>query len=720
MIEKAKEKLKQVFGFDEFISIQEQVIKSILMKKDTLVIMPTGGGKSICFQIPALVVPGLAVVVSPLISLMKDQVEQLKDLGVSAVLLNSSLSSDEYRANMALIKKDKVKLLYVAPETLLKSGILDMLSSTQVNFLAIDEAHCISEWGHDFRPEYRQLAGIRKRFNNATCIALTATATPRVQEDIQKNLDFKIGSKYIASFNRENLFLQIDHKVNPFEQAIDFISGFPNESGIIYCATRKQVDSLYTSLSEKGFSVKPYHAGLPEEYRRKNQDLFINDDIRIMIATIAFGMGIDKPNVRFVLHYDLPKNIEGYYQEIGRAGRDNVKSYCLMLFGYGDIQKIRYFINQKTDHERRISNIHLKAMLQFVETDICRRIPLLKYFGEEFPDKKCNICDNCLAGKKEKSDITITAQKFLSCVKRTGEMFGSAHIIDVLKGSKSKKVFKFNHQNLSTYDIGGEYSKNQWHQISRQLLHNGLMEQDMEFGGLKLTPKAWDVLRGKEKVMGIIEEDKKPEPIAVREDLDFNHDLFEMLREKRKKLADAANVPPYVVFSDKTLIEMAAYFPKTKDQLITVHGVGAAKLEKYGNDFLGIIFNYCSDNKIETKVKGKKTKPVPDPSRQSKKRHAVVGESYNAGKSVADLMAEYDVKLSTILDHLYKYCKEGNDLKVNGILEYSTLAKGEKERVLNAFDRDGPEFLGPVFRACDGKISYDELKILRLYYINKD
>ena len=581
MTNQVKTILKTVFGYDELRPLQGKIIHNVLRKNDSLVIMPTGGGKSLCYQIPALIFPGLTIVVSPLISLMKDQVEQLAESGVAAVFVNSSLPPAEYRRNIEQVKQNRVKMLYLAPETLLKPNMLAMLSSIRVDCLAIDEAHCISAWGHDFRPEYRQLVEVRSRFHNTACIALTATATPRVREDIKNNLRFDASCEFIASFNRENLFIQIVPKNNPLGQTIKFIKKFKNESGIIYCFTRSQVDDLYNTLNSEGFSVKPYHAGLSETERRENQELFIKDDVQIIIATIAFGMGINKPNIRFVVHFDLPKNIESYYQEIGRAGRDGLKSHCLLLFGYGDIQKIRHFISKKNDHEKRVANIHLNALLQFVETDVCRRIPLLSYFGEEYSIKKCNMCDNCLAGDKELTDLTICAQKFLSCVKRTGERFGAIHIIDVLRGSRAQKVLNFGRQHLSTYGIGKDYSKKQWIQLSRQFIHKGLLIQDMEFGGLQLTKKAWDVLKGKEIFLGRLEEEwAEDAPVKESEketDPEYDRTLFEILRKKRKELADQANIPPYVIFSDKTLIEMSAFFPKTREGLLSIHGIGEVK-----------------------------------------------------------------------------------------------------------------------------------------------
>jgi len=601
MISRAKTVLGDIFGYDEFRPLQREIIGNVLKKRDTLVIMPTGGGKSLCYQIPALIFKGLTIVVSPLISLMKDQVEQLTELGVPAVVLNSSLSNEEYSRNLERVKKNGVKLLYLAPEALLTPGILSMLSSLRVDCLAIDEAHCISEWGHDFRPEYRQLVRVRSRFPLATCVALTATATPRVQEDIKNNLKFDASNEFIASFNRENLFIQVTPKNNPTSQTIEFLRKYPDQSGIIYCFSRRQVDDLYETLKSRGYSVRPYHAGLSNTKRTQNQELFIRDDVQIIVATIAFGMGINKPNVRFVIHFDLPKNIETYYQEIGRAGRDGLRAHCLLLFSYADIQKIKYFINQKDDHEQQVANIHLNSMLQFAETNGCRRIPLLTYFGEDYSTEKCDMCDNCLAGEKKLVDITIPAQKFLSCVKRADEIFGANHIIDVLRGSQSKKVLKFGHTTLSTYGIGKEYSRKQWFHLARQFIQKGLIVQDTKYGSLKLTEKAYDVLKGRELVFGILEEEHFPDRKEKKKKYEYEHDhvLFEKLRKRRKELADKAGIPPYVIFPDKTLIEMAAFFPRSGESLLHIHGVGSVKYNKYGTIFMNIIDEYCQEHNIE-------------------------------------------------------------------------------------------------------------------------
>jgi ATP-dependent DNA helicase RecQ len=634
--------LKDVFGYDGFRPYQADIIADILAKKDVLVVMPTGGGKSLCYQIPALVFKGLTVVISPLISLMKDQVAQLTQSGVAAAVLNSSLSPVEYRNNVRQVKQNQAKLLYLAPEALLKPGMLELLSAVKVECLAIDEAHCISQWGHDFRPEYRQLIQAREKLPDIVCAAFTATATPRVREDIKTNLNLGGGREYVASFDRDNLFIQFVPKDDPVGQTLRFLRKFENQSGIIYCHSRKQVERLYTILKARGFSAAPYHAGLEDTERNRNQEAFIRDEIQIIVATIAFGMGIDKPNVRFVVHFDLPKNIESYYQEIGRAGRDGLKAHCLLLFSYADVQKIKYFIDQKPPDERRAANIHLNALLRFAETEVCRRVPLLNYFGEDYGGDKCDMCDNCLSEEKEKVDLTVAAQKFLSCVKRTGEKFGSVHIIDVLRGSKAQKVLQFGHHRLSTYGIGADYSKRQWQQLSRQFLHQGFLLQDMDYGGLKLSGKGWDVLKGRVAVRGRLDKgpafEKLVDEPSRGDDPDVNPALFELLREKRKYLADQSGVPPYVIFSDRSLIEMATYLPQTRDGLLAIHGVGAVKCRRYGPVFLGIIKKYCREHGIEESSKDAgRARRTASPQKPADPEHVHVGNIFNGGRSIREI-----------------------------------------------------------------------------------
>ncbi len=718
MIRQAEDILEKVFGYGEFRPLQKEIIANLLQRRDTLVIMPTGGGKSLCYQIPALLFEGLTVVVSPLISLMKDQVEQLGEFGVGAAVLNSTLSPVEYQRNIVRIRDNEAKLLYLAPETLLMARTLDMLTSLRVDCLTIDEAHCISEWGHDFRPEYRQLAEVRKQFPKAVCAALTATATPRVQEDIKSCLNFEASNTFIDSFDRKNLFLQIVPKSNPAQQTIQFLKKFPDQSGIVYCLSRKQVDELAATLETSGYSVKPYHAGLPDRERRRNQELFIRDDVQIMVATVAFGMGINKPNIRFILHHDLPMNIEGYYQQIGRSGRDGLPAHCLLLFGYGDIQKLKYFIGRKSEQEQRVANIHLNALVGFAESDECRRIPLLKYFGEQAAAAACGTCDNCTTEKQSPDDITIPVQKFLSCVRRTDERFGAGHVIDVLRGSQNQKVLQFRHDKLSTYGIGKEITKKEWFSLSRQCLQKGFLNQDMEYGGLQLTEDAWEVMRGNMSVQGRLREERNA--IVPSENVRANYDqsLFGELRILRKSLADEMDIPPYAVFPDKTLMGMATFFPQTKEALLQLHGVGQVKLEKYGRVFLNHIQGYCAINDLEEspKLPGKGEKS--EPAERKRPRHLVVADQFNLGKSAALLAEEYEVKLATIVNHLYKALVQGYPLDADGNLpDLECLSDEQKDDVFKAFDQHGTARLNPVSEALNQDISYDDLCSLRLHYL---
>jgi ATP-dependent DNA helicase RecQ len=729
MSEKAKSALKNIFGYDEFKSHQEVIINNILNKNDTLVIMPTGSGKSICYQIPAIIFNGLTIVISPLISLMKDQVEQLKNVGVPAAFLNSSLEFDDYKSTISKIVNNQIKLLYLAPETLLKERILSILIRANIDCFAIDEAHCISHWGHDFRPEYRKLIEARSNFPQSVCVALTATATPRVQKDIKDSLGFSKSDEFVASFNRNNLFIRIVQKKNPLSQIIQFINKYPDQSGIIYCFSRNQVDELYIYLKNNGLKVLPYHAGLTSKERVDNQELFIKDDIQIIIATIAFGMGINKPNIRFIIHYDIPKNIESYYQEIGRAGRDGLKAYCLMLFSYKDIGKIKYFINQKSDTEKKIATVQLNALLGFAETDLCRRIPMLKYFGEDYTKDNCGMCDNCIDSPKQLIDITIPAQKFLSCVKRTGEVFGAHHIIDVLRGSKVKKVLQKEHNKLSTYGIGMEYSKNQWLHLSRQFIQKGLLIQDSEHGSLKLTKKTYDVFNSLEIVMGTMEKEveylSKDKNEDIKKENIFNTkydiDLFNQLKILRKQLADENSVPPYIILPDKALIEMSIYYPQSKESLLNIHGIGSQKLQKYGDILIHIIAKYCKTNSIQEKLKivNNTKQLISKQAKNIKRKYEIIGQDYNSGKSIKGLQKEYNSKINTVLDNLYKYYNEGNSLRPDGLLEIVSINPEQLSMAIDAFKKHGAEFLKPVFNELNEKINYDELKIIRLYYLNK-
>jgi ATP-dependent DNA helicase RecQ len=646
---------------------------------------------------------------------MKDQVEQLRAFGVSALFLNSSLSPQEYQENMDYVKRGEVKLLYVAPETLLTPRILSLLAGLKVDCLTIDEAHCISEWGHDFRPEYRQLVQVRKQFPNAVCLALTATATARVRQDIRSTLQFATSNEFVASFNRENLYIEVARKRDPITQTIEMLERYKDQSGIVYCFSRKQVDELAAYLISRGYSARPYHAGLEDAERKRNQEAFIRDDAQVIVATIAFGMGINKPNVRFVIHFDLPKSIEGYYQEIGRSGRDGLPAHCLLLYSYADVAKINYFIDQKEGEEKRVAIQHLNAIVGFAEDETtCRRKPLLNYFGEAYTASNCSNCDNCNSSPTPLTDITIPAQKFLSCVKRAGEKFGAGHISDILLGSKNEKVLRWGHDKLSTYNIGTELTHKQWMHLARQLLSMGYLKQEGEYLTLSLTVKALKTLQKREPIFGVLQEAERTKKAGKKkEEVEYNHALFAILRQKRKDMADEAGVPPYVIFSDRTLTEMSAYYPQSAESLLHISGVGQVKSQQYGNAFLEIIKPFCEKHGLKEIPK----RPSRDKS-DSNRRYVIVAEAYNAGETVEGLMTRYGVTMGTILDHLARYLAAGNALRKDSDLPALSSTSPElQQAAFAAFDELSPTYLKPIYDKLNGAMNYDELKILRMLYL---
>lgn len=719
MIHQAKSILKETFGYDDFRLQQEAAISQILTKKDALVIMPTGGGKSLVYQIPAMIFDGMTIVVSPLISLMKDQVEQLREYDIPAVYINSSLRPEEYDYNVKQVLSGKVKLLYLAPETLMMEKTREMLSGITIDCFTIDEAHCISEWGHDFRPEYRQMAEVRKDFPKAVCIALTATATPRVQEDIKQSLNLTDSETFISSFDRKNLFLKIADKKDAENQLLDFLYTRKNQSGIVYCFSRRQVDEITYLMEQEGYSVKPYHAGLSSRDRSINQRAFIRDDVRVIVATIAFGMGINKPNVRFVVHFDMPQNIESYYQQIGRAGRDGLRSDCILLFGHADTQKIKYFINKKEGNEKEVAEKHLNQLVKYLESRECRRKPLMGYFGETYGEEECGMCDNCLSTDADVEDFTTQAQKFLSCMIKSGEEWGAGHIVDILRGSKAKKVLENGHETLSTYNIGNEWSKDQWVQLSRLLMRQNYISKG-EFGNLIIEDRAKVVLNGSENVFGTLDRSSTTiegdNGIRTTNEVenDYNGELFELLRAKRKELADEDDVPPYAIFPDTTLIEMAYYFPQNKFALETLYGVGTVKRDKFGDSFIGVIKQFAAEHDVMERQKSLQQRAK---KKSTSQKHEIVGEAFNDGDSIVMLAEEHGVKEVTILTHLKKFLDEGNDLRQDGLLQASKLSDRQRDQVMTAFKKKGPLLLRLVYDELNKQIGYDELRILQLYYM---
>jgi len=614
----ARDLLREVFGFAEYRQHQEEIVDHLVAGGDAFVLMPTGGGKSLCYQLPAMVRPGTGIIVSPLISLMKDQVDALRAAGVSAAAYNSSLEPGEARSVLRALHAGELDLLYVAPETLMTDGFLDRIRGLEsgVGLFAIDEAHCVSQWGHDFRPEYVQLGQLRDLFPGVPIMACTATADPETRDDVRLRLGLADAAVYVTGFDRPNIRYTVVDKREPLHQLTQFLAGHAGESGIVYCLSRKRTEEVAGKLRAHGVDAAAYHAGLPADERRRVQDAFARDEVAVVVATIAFGMGIDKSDVRFVVHYDLPKTVESYYQETGRSGRDGLPAEALLLFGLGDAAVVRSLVEgggrvanaddaYERDPERVRIELHkLASMVGYADGLSCRREALLGYFGEPYP-APCGNCDICLE-PPETFDATEQAQMALSCVYRTGQRFGIAHVIDVLRGAEGEKVLRYGHDQLSTFGIGGELSRDHWQSLFRQLIHRGYLAQDIaRYSALRLTGSAWPLLRGEETLVLARPRTRVPtKKQRVRTEragraaelagMPVDEALYEALRALRKRLADEQNVPAYVVFSDATLAEMAARRPTTCAELLDVNGVGQTKLERYGDAFLAAIAERAS------------------------------------------------------------------------------------------------------------------------------
>ena len=696
------EVLKKYYGYDSFKGQQESIIRQVLEKKDCIALMPTGAGKSVCYQVPAMVLPGLTLVVSPLIALMKDQVDAMNEIGIPAAFLNSTMDISEQRHVSDQALNGGIKLLYVAPERLFSGGypLVNALKEMNLSLVAVDEAHCVSQWGHDFRPEYLKLGALRKAFPETPFLALTATADKLTRQDIASRLSLNKPEWFISSFDRPNITYRVALRSDAFGKLVDFLHLRPNDSGIVYCLSRKSVEATASKLNANGFSALPYHAGLSKDIRQENQEKFIKDEVKIIVATIAFGMGIDKSNVRFVVHTNMPQNIESYYQETGRAGRDGLPGEALLFYSLGDSITLRRMI-ESAENEDYVKHMKAKmnTMVQFCQTKSCRRRYLLNYFGEEYP-QDCGNCDVCFQ-KNNKSDMTVFSQMLLSAVVRLGQQFGLGHVILVLRGSQAAKVTE-SQKSLSVYGIGKDRSEDFWKRLGFQLIAEGyLLQEDPKMPVLKLSDLGWEKLKRKEKFLLSMEEEvfKRTESSTEKDEA-----LFDKLRTTRKELADAQNVPPYIVFSDATLVEMSQQYPKNERELIRVSGIGQLKLERYGEAFLKVITTHIKENNIVPPKKTgapvvRKIKTAPSASVQE------TFELYKEGKTIFQIAQVRSLAKTTIEGHIVRLIEENK-------LDKKTFLSEEDAQAIVAVANKIEDFgLKKLKDHFGEKYSYFELKV---------
>ncbi len=715
--------LKEYFGFTSFRSLQEEIIRDALAGKDIIALLPTGGGKSLCYQLPALARPGLTLVVSPLIALMKDQVDALQANGIAATFLNSSLSTQKFHARLQGVHRGDYRLLYMAPERLMLPESLNELQKWQVNLLAIDEAHCISEWGHDFRPEYRRLVELRERFPQLPIMALTATATGRVRKDISTLLKLNNPASYVASFNRPNLTYRVLAKASPVDQILALLRAQPLDSGIVYCQSRKTTELLAERLQAHGVKARPYHAGLPQEERSRHQELFLRDEVQAICATIAFGMGINKPNVRFVIHYDFPKNLESYYQETGRAGRDGLPSECVMLFSAGDTVKQQRFINDKpSQQEQEIARAQLQQMVQYAECSTCRRTELLQYFGEVYSPENCGACDNCLS-PRDTFDGTEIAETLLSCIEAiydySGFRVGLNHVIAVLTGANTEKIRRWQHNQLPMYGQGKTHNRPAWAVMARELIRLGYLRQATEaFSVLEITEQGWDFIRERHTIM-LTKPMSAPERKAPSVgDLSYDESLFNHLRHLRKTLADERNVPAYVIFSDVALRQMARDYPTNEQEFLRISGVGTRKLEEFGAAFLAAITTYLESNPQQSfsdtdtsprpqLTTSKKAKPLSDTVRETLRL-------FQRGFSVEHIATQRGLVSGTIYAHLEQAIQAGEPVEINRLL-----TPEQQTEIAEAFIQTGFGNLTGAKELLGDLYNYGQLRVFRAVHAEK-
>ncbi len=706
-ISNAKKALKTYFGYDSFRPMQEDIVQSVYDQNDVVVLMPTGGGKSMCFQIPAVTMPGTCVVISPLIALMKDQVEGLLSNGISAAYMNSSMGQTEMMAVQNDLARQKIDLLYVSPEKAITADFIHFMKNIKVNMIAIDEAHCISAWGHDFRPEYTQLKLLRQQFKNTPIIALTATADRLTRKDIEEQLGLRNPKRFVASFDRPNLSLTVRPGRKRMEQIIDFVKGRRNQSGIIYCLSRKSTEDLAAKLNRNGIKAGFYHAGLSNQMRSDVQEDFINDNIPVICATIAFGMGIDKSNVRWVIHYNLPKNIEGYYQEIGRAGRDGAKADTLLFYSYADVMLLRDILTKNASENEEIQLSKLDRMQQYADSLICRRKILLNYFSEN-TDGNCGNCDIC-KNPPQHFDGTVVTQKALSAVYRTREKVGMNMLIDILRGSKRRDLVSRNFHLIKTYGAGGEYSASDWQTFIQQMINMGLLEIAYDANNiLRLTEGAHEVLFKQRKVQlvkmtSIMEHrnNKKKDPAPKTQKERLRDQLFERLRQLRKRLAQKKGIPPYLIFSDRSLEEMAATRPSTREDFLDISGVGQKKLQDFGKPFLQEIQDYV----LEQSGQGMKIKGST---------HLVTFQYYQQGMDPDEIAQERGLHPTTIYSHLAALFEKGEDVDIKQYIPSRDLSSIEE--FIEQNPKSGAK---EIYDANEGSLEYHVIR-LALSWLKKN
>ena len=721
------ELLKTHFGYDAFLPMQEEVIGAAMAGRDCFVLMPTGGGKSLCYQLPAMALPGLTLVVSPLIALMKDQVDALEANGLPAAFINSTQTLDELRLVVRRIRSGEIKLLYVAPERVIEPKFAEFLQTLDVSLVAIDEAHCVSEWGHEFRPAYRELANLRRVCPAAPVIALTATATERVRADILSQLGLCQPGTYISSFNRPNLTYSVIPKENDLSDLLSVLGRHRGESAIIYCGSRKATEEIAHTLSERGFVAEAYHAGLEPEARRSIQDRFIRDRTPIVVATIAFGMGINKPDVRLVVHHDLPKSIESYYQETGRAGRDGLPSECVLYFSYGGKSRQEFFINQIDDpEERERARQRLEQVISLCSLSSCRRKFVLEYLGEEWPDEDCGGCDNCLQ-PREQYDATEITQKVLSAVIRTGERFGAAHVIDVLRGGRGERIRQQGHDQLSVYGIAADHPRDELRDIVEELKREGLLAaSDGEYPTLSVTPRGREFLKNRE-TLALARPVQRKEPARESRngrgcyDADdggsYDEGLYNELSTLRRQIAEQRGIPAFMVFGNRTLQDMARKVPRTPAEFSRVSGVGRAKLEDLGGPFLARINAYSgkrgmpeSGDGVDSRFRGNDDSPAESAPRVVGQSYRETGRIISGGAALEEAAATRGLSAQTIMGHIERLVESGIPV------EWAHLLPTPERRaaIEAAFEIIGDNSLRPVFDELEREYSYDEIRLVRL------